>query len=109
MSVHPLSPLALRLRELRGSMTQGELAGELGCSAALVSSWEGALAVPPQRRLIQYAVYFQPARSQVLLDELSGLRLLAVPRLREPNLMEVMKDIRFLLSDIRDRMPPRGE
>lgn len=64
------TPLAQRLRELRDTMTQQEIGIALGVSAALVSSWENALAVPPKPRLLAYAAFFAPESTDILLDEL---------------------------------------
>ncbi len=112
MSTSTRSALALRLRELRGDMTQQMVAECMNVSAASVSSWEGGLAVPPERRLLQYARYFAPRRADALMQELVSLRALASPIQHEQTqqtLLEVMKDIRWLLSDISRRLPPRRE
>lgn len=67
------TPLALRLRELRGSKTQQQMGLALGVSAALVSAWENAQAVPPKPRLLAYAAYHAPEGTDILLDELVQL------------------------------------
>src|SRR5262245_22898833 len=61
--------LAARLRELRlqswdgVQVTQKNVAEALGGSVALISSWEGAGAVPPEERLQRYARFFATPRS----------------------------------------------
>lgn len=61
--------LAHRLRELREGnwpdvkITQRRLAQALGVSVPLISSWEGAKAVPPVDRLDAYAMFFATRRS----------------------------------------------
>jgi transcriptional regulator with XRE-family HTH domain len=104
--------LAGRLKDLRGTLTQKEVAAELGVSAALVSSWENQAALPPLLRLQQYASRFggrsEGTRHQ-LLTELLELRenerseTVAV----ENGLVDIMDDIRWLLVEIRDRLPAR--
>lgn len=62
----PVRALAPRLRELRQTrwrkLTQSELAQALGCSEALISSWEKHV-VPPVARLEDYATFFATRRS----------------------------------------------
>ncbi len=70
--------LARRLRELRESpevsrLTQKELAGALGTSAPLISSWEGGREMPPEARLQAYGRLFATSRSR------EGERVALVP------------------------------
>ena len=60
-------PLSARLKELRiaWGVTQKQLSDALGLSGALVSSWEGGTAVPPEERLNAYARFFATRRSLV--------------------------------------------
>jgi transcriptional regulator with XRE-family HTH domain len=104
--------LALKLRRLRNLRTQREVALILGISPALVSTWETSMAIPPNTRLHQYAEAFgEPGDG--LLEELLMMRADAVPAPppREEfsqTTLDVLKDIRWLLVQIRDRLPPRG-
>jgi transcriptional regulator with XRE-family HTH domain len=61
--------LAKRLGKLRvssevGRLTQKELAGALGTSAPLISSWEGGKEIPPEARLEAYGRLFATSRSR---------------------------------------------
>lgn len=94
--------------------SQKDVADALGVSASLLSSWENDLAVPTMERLVAYATFFDPDRTLGVLDELKALRLVglrgdagATP-LGLNDLVAVLADIRFVLSEIRDRMPPLG-
>jgi transcriptional regulator with XRE-family HTH domain len=105
--------LASRLRELRGTLTQKELAAELHVSSAAISSWENQSTLPTLLRLQQYASRFggqsETSRHE-LLTELIELRMIErsdTPAPENP-LDEVMADIRWLLVEIRDRLPPRS-
>ena len=102
--------LAARLKSLRtgrsgGALTQRQVAEGLGASTALVSSWEGAVAVPPEDRLRSYALFFctessvvgrvvhavraedltpqEERRREELLEELVRLREEAMERPRD--------------------------
>lgn len=64
----PRRRLAGRLRELRSAwddmtVTQRQVADALGASPGLVSSWENAVAIPPEDRLKGYARMFATRRS----------------------------------------------
>ncbi len=61
----PPRALNERLRGLRHGwgVTQRQLSDALGLSGALVSSWEGGQAVPPEERLNGYARFFATRRS----------------------------------------------
>jgi transcriptional regulator with XRE-family HTH domain len=61
----PRFALARRLRSLRDGLniTQAQLAAALGASMPLISSWESAKAVPPEKRLETYATFFATKRS----------------------------------------------
>ena len=87
--------LAERLRDLRtssdlGSLTQRQLAEALGASTPLISSWEGAAAIPPDHRLRAYGRFFATRRSVTdgsarLLgeEELVGDEIAAMEKLLE--------------------------
>lgn len=103
-----MTDLGDRLRQLRAPLTQEQLGAVLNVSAALISSWESGRAVPPQARLQQYAEHLDPGNG--LLDELTLLSATTrgVPP-PEPTVLEVLKDIRWLLQQIRDRLPPLNQ
>lgn len=109
--------LSRRLIELRKPMSQAEAATWLECSPSLVSSWESGNKVPPLHRIAQYVDRFGGEEDGVLAAELHKLRQLALPHLRRETVpeverreghstLEVLRDIRWLLMDIRDRLPP---
>lgn len=105
------SDLSRRLRELRTArtLTQKQLAELFAVSAALVSSWEKAVAVPPLHRLQQYVLIFDG--DAAMLDELLALATDSGARAEIPSesLLDVMKDIRWLLVQIKERLPPPPE
>lgn len=88
-------------------MTQSNLAAIFGVSPALISSWEKGTAVPPPQRLGQYAAIFRPEDTDSLVTELILLRGQAEPA--QQTIVDVLKDIRWLLVEIRDRLPPRKD
>lgn len=101
-----------RLRELRASLSQKELATELSVSAASVSAWENRRSLPPLLRLQSYASRFggrDGSSRHELLTELLELREneRTTTDHQDNTLSEVMDDIRWLLVEIRDRLPPR--
>jgi transcriptional regulator with XRE-family HTH domain len=105
------SELSRRLRQLRTDrqLTQKQLAALLGVSNALVSAWEQGMSVPPRARIAQYVVVFSDG-NETLMDELLNLATEVEPRMRPQmppeGLLDVMKDVRWLLVKILDRLPP---
>lgn len=93
------------LRALRGPYTQREVALLLGVSTALISSWESGMTIPPAARLRQYADTFG-RDGDGLLDDLLEMRRLRAARVRAEPVYDVLRDIRCLLTEIRDRLPP---
>jgi transcriptional regulator with XRE-family HTH domain len=107
MSRDAKGTLAARLRELRSNMPQRDLATLMNVSGPLVSSWETGAVVPPKVRLEQYALYFQREDPNTLLSDLLRLRITALDvHQSETSIVVVLQDIREMLGQILDRLPP---
>lgn len=97
--------LAKRLRELRGSRRQADVAAQLGYSAPLLSSWERAEATPSVEHIGELAhLYAEDGQAGVLMRELLQARNSVAPAVAMPSETELLQEIRWLLVQIRDKL-----